>query len=264
MAKRARGAASGAPAAWRGAASGAPAVPTFRELTIPAPSLAVANDRPALSNLLVNAAPERLICSICTELCFPEPRQCLNGHTYHLECITLSLAHRESCPECRSPLTPDTLGRNLLAEDTLQGLSVRCRYHASGCTATIVLADAPAHERDCDFALCSCPHDGCEWTGLLHHAPAHLAACSLRIVSCCCGELVRVSDHPDHARTTCGCRLISCPMCAAGEICAAAFQEHVAMCEPAKLLLGPLSAQVQALRTQVPNLESSIQASDDL
>ena len=59
--------------AWRGAASGAPAVPTFRELTIPAPSLAVANDRPALSNLLVNAAPERLICSICTELCFPEP-----------------------------------------------------------------------------------------------------------------------------------------------------------------------------------------------
>ena len=231
-------------------------LPTFSELPTPLPILEEYPSQ-SISDRLLSAAPERLNCSICFEPCFPDLRQCLQGHTFHLACITDALTYRSACPECRSPLTVQGLARNLHAEDTLNALQLRCCFQSLGCAAVLTLATVREHESGCDFRPCKCASwPTCDWTGNRSAFADHWTTCPHRVVVCVCGIQIAAGSHAEHARLECKRRLVACPLCATAGIVAADMETHVSTdCAAGKLLLGPMLGEIRELRSQVSALQ---------
>jgi len=220
-------------------------------------------DRPPLTELLLSPVSERLICGICMEPIHPNPRQCPQGHTYHQSCLHESLQHRQSCPECRVPLTEQTLIRNLHAEDALDALVVRCAFHASGCTATCTLATAAAHEAACGFRQCSCPSSQCDWTGSVDDFGAHAAVCRRRAARCVCGVVGPLEEHAAHWQSSCVLRRVTCPLCHLGGLVAGEMQHHMrTSCAPGQVLIAPLAFALERQSARLESLERHVRASE--
>ena len=121
--------------------------------------------------------PEHLLCCICYQL-LHEPMCCPCGHTFCRGCIEHELDVRRRCPLDRTPVAKADLYPNLLAQDTINGLEIRCRFglrrvgprrsaaagagaddgdagaweaDPHGCPATVALHARQQHESDCPF-----------------------------------------------------------------------------------------------------------------
>ena len=81
-----------------------------------------------------------------------------NGHLICGDCH----AAVETCPVCRVVLSKPG-ARNLLAEQMMATMSIRCRNYASGCVFEGVGKDAVnKHLADCQFRQVKCVVAGCE------------------------------------------------------------------------------------------------------
>lgn len=155
-------------------------------------------------------------CEICLEL-LDDPRQCLEGHLFCLECVMGWLNRHpdnQSCPTCRTPMSQETLGRNLAIANMIRQLEVKCANSStdgdggsSSCEWRGPLERFEAHcAAECGDVLVDCPNSarGCDEKLHRKDREVHLLECPHELVACaeCSGEIERgVMDR--HLRDEC-------------------------------------------------------------
>jgi hypothetical protein len=108
-----------------------------------------------------NAVLPDLFCSICQDV-LRNPRACQNKeHPFCLACISQHLENSHTCPECREPLTPETLKnppRFLMS--CLLDLRINCDYRSRGCPDDVRIENLQNHVDQCEFAPVMCAKCG--------------------------------------------------------------------------------------------------------
>jgi len=113
---------------------------------------------------------KEITCGICLGV-LEDPMQCSNGHLFCAECIRVSIAQKEQCPQCRCRVTFDSLSRSLFVRQYISNLLIHCQYHYTatldpdqtpqpdpeGCAAQVKLCDLEQHERVCEYSFTRCP-----------------------------------------------------------------------------------------------------------
>mmetsp|Transcript_43512 Transcript_43512/g.78205 ORF Transcript_43512/g.78205 Transcript_43512/m.78205 type:complete len:484 (-) Transcript_43512:681-2132(-) len=201
-------------------------------------------------SLFVDPPADTLCCAICAHV-LEKPVQCKNGHIFCEDCITFWLIEKEQCPSCRCELTIPALSRQLLAQDLILALRVRCRYSA--------VADgqqspkAPAQQDlDVDDSVSS---DGCDWEGVLAKLDQHLKECVHVLVQCpaACGASVPRGMLEEH-HEVCPQRLEDCQHCRK-QMLASDVEDHIAQTCPAAEVTCDCGARF--LRQQLPNHQAT-------
>jgi len=165
-----------------------------------------------------------LVCGICFEIC-NKPRQCKDGHLFCYQCIQQQIEHNPSCPLCRTEITLENIGRNLVAEKQAENLLVWCRYHFElgeneewfvsemGCNEALLSINLAAHEKQCAYAWTSCPYS--EKCGKIRkkNRSEHESECVFRTIQCdFCYCLVQLSMINEHQRE-CKAGPVQCKYC---------------------------------------------------
>jgi hypothetical protein len=92
---------------------------------------------------------KHLTCSICTDV-FVDATRIFCGHTFCKKCIEKWHKASDSCPECRTTIDGNLMGKDLLAEKIIQDLEVLCINKL--CDWKGKLAELPKHVRGCAYA----------------------------------------------------------------------------------------------------------------
>ena len=121
---------------------------------------------------MAEAAQAELECPVCYELPDGVVYQCTEGHCFCASCNG-RIADR-LCPICREEL-PERPSRNRFFEQQIAKLTTTCGH----CGAATTRGEKEAHERSCPQRprTCAGAEAGCAWTGLVAEQPAHEAAC---------------------------------------------------------------------------------------
>ena len=166
-------------------------------------------------------------------------------HTFCMLCISkhLRVASEKTCPACRMELSEGTLGHNLIAEDFIQQLVVRCSNHhtdggaapvakrprtsvplSPGCRWEGKLSLRDQHvAADCGLTEVACGLEGCGASVFRRDLKEHEEACTYRLVPCeHCGSSFAHCGLKAHVRTTCPLVKVQCP-----------FEIHGCKCKPA-------------------------------
>jgi len=170
----------------------------------------------------VSDVSESFNCDICLEL-LDDPRQCLEGHLFCLECVTRWLNHHpdnQSCPTCRTPISQEGLARNLVVANMIRQLEVKCANSSTGdgsgscCEWRGPLERFEAHcAAECGDVFVDCPNSarGCNEKVLRKNSETHRLECRHELVACaeCSGEIERgVMDR--HLRDECPAVAVVC------------------------------------------------------
>ena len=96
---------------------------------------------------------QTLHCIICTNV-IKDPVMCQrNEHLFCRACITIHLMGFHACPNCKEPLTVDTLTEApRVVKELLDELKIRCDYRDFGCKEVVQLVDLERHVEKCIFA----------------------------------------------------------------------------------------------------------------
>ena len=145
----------------------------------------------------ISAVPRRLVCGICYHV-LREPRLCHDGeHYFCLSCISRSLNESQTCPQCRKPLTLETLTHpQSYLRETLGELIIKCDYIERGCPNHVQLGNLKDHVSHCGFAPVTCEK---------------------------CGMLINRKDKDNHEKSLCQLGSAKCQDC--GDI--KANQDHI-------------------------------------
>ena len=102
-----------------------------------------------------------LICSICCCV-LNNPRLCEAAeHRFCFDCISQNLANSPTCPECRQPLTPETLKQpQSFLRTVLSEQIIKCDYIERGCPKQVELGNLEDHAKSCEFRPVLC--ESCE------------------------------------------------------------------------------------------------------
>ena len=87
-----------------------------------------------------------LFCSICLEV-FQTPTRMRCGHTYCEDCIKSWAKQANTCPQCRERFSLKTNTKDLLAQNLIRELKVKCGF--KGCSWVGSLGDVESHEAQC-------------------------------------------------------------------------------------------------------------------
>jgi hypothetical protein len=97
---------------------------------------------------------EQYKCGICLEI-LNNPHQCKNGHCACFNCLKTSLKISENCPTCKIPLNTNTMSRNLMLNQLINGLDLKCNGSDPNsdlkCTWKGKLQDRNKHITECSF-----------------------------------------------------------------------------------------------------------------
>jgi Zinc finger, C3HC4 type (RING finger) len=112
----------------------------------------------------VSPPPDVFICPVCM-LVLNSPTGCENGHVFCRSCLFEYLNRKKECPTCCVAINRNHVQRNLVVENMISELMVRCEHRVSGCAWEGRLIDSGSHKDSCDFKLVDCPlfssADGC-------------------------------------------------------------------------------------------------------
>ena len=111
----------------------------------------------------VGEVRDDILCSICK--CVPkDPRLCKNkDHFFCLAHISQHLLSSETCPNCRDPLTADTLRKpSGFLKNYIDDLKIKCDHIDRGCPDELSLEGLQRHVDECEFAPVMCGNEGCE------------------------------------------------------------------------------------------------------
>ena len=102
-----------------------------------------------------------LICCIC-HCVLKDPRLCEAGeHRFCFNCISQNLANSPTCPECRQPLTPETLQYpQSFLKTVLSEQIIKCDYIERGCPKQVELGNLEKHVKGCEFRPVLCESCG--------------------------------------------------------------------------------------------------------
>ncbi len=150
----------------------------------------------------VHTVPEKLKCSICTDL-LSDPRltECCGQH-YCQKCLQswLKQQRKQSCPHCRQRNFVHILDKSVTRD--INQLKVRCSHHEEGCEWVGELGDLQTHlnsKQGCKYEKVDCPN-GCR--------------SKLEKGSSCSKELRFIrKDLYNHLREECDQRWYKCTYC---------------------------------------------------
>lgn len=163
----------------------------------------------------VGHVTETLVCRVCSKV-LQEPFKCSScGGLACSRCWTYKegpdVAEEEEgkaegraiCPICKRNAVAAGSDDSTVAEivDQVGSLSVHCPQQASGCEATIPLADLREHVvSECQHTQLVCPHDGCSTSLNRAVYEEHVTSdCEFRLVACAaCGSKLTQRDLCSH------------------------------------------------------------------
>ena len=140
---------------------------------------------------------ERYLCGICLNV-LNEPRQCQNGHCFCLECFNLALSTRKACPVCKIKTLPNTLGRNLFVQESINDMKTICKSCERSSTTILTLNEYPDrcnwigklenrqnhYDEECQFKLLKCTNKNCPKTFQRRSLEAHDKVCGFKLIEC--------------------------------------------------------------------------------
>ncbi len=150
----------------------------------------------------VDTVPEKLTCSICTNvLSDPRLTECCGQH-FCQKCLQSWLKPRnKTCPHCRTVNFAHILDKSVTRE--INKLKVRCSHHEEGCEWVGELGDLQTHldsKQGCAYEQVDCPY-GCM---TLDEEGQVYAFTNAR---------VRRKDLEDHLKNECDQRRYNCKYC---------------------------------------------------
>ena len=109
----------------------------------------------------ISTVPRRLVCAICHQV-LRDPRLCKDGeHSFCFSCLSRHLDESQTCPECRKPLTPETLVYpQRYFKEILGELLIKCDHIERGCPDHIQLGNLQDHVSHCGFGPVTCEKCG--------------------------------------------------------------------------------------------------------
>lgn len=135
----------------------------------------------------VEAPPIELKCPVCLDFVRDPVITSECGHTFCRMCLATSMATSSACPSCRTNICVSKISCNRMVAGLVESLRVYCRWglkldasgqyvvDPEGCPARLRRGDRKSHERDCCYALSSCPNasKGCNFVGPRSHVERH-------------------------------------------------------------------------------------------
>jgi WD40 repeat protein len=165
--------------------------------------------------VFVYPPPDELKCPVCFDL-FKEPiitKDC--SHSFCKICFEKSLVTKASCPTCRAPAFLESVHPNRIVSGIIEQLHVHCKYglkhNSSGdwvvatgpsaCPAVVKRNMRKEHEKNCAFAVSSCPHfsRGCPVSGIAAEIEAHLKVCPYEALK---PYILRQEEHLTETKRT--------------------------------------------------------------
>ncbi|MED6205208.1 hypothetical protein PIB30_015768 [Stylosanthes scabra] len=134
---------------------------------VAAPAAVVASSTQGSSSFTVLISdPDVLDCPICFDSFTIPIYQCENGHA---ACSTCCI-NLEKCPTCSLQMGSI---RVRALEKVLESMKVPCSHAKYGCNATFSYTAKSAHESNCIFVPCHCPHTDCDFVSSFYDLPLH-------------------------------------------------------------------------------------------
>eukprot|EP00735_Rhodelphis_limneticus_P007207 TRINITY_DN19711_c0_g1::TRINITY_DN19711_c0_g1_i1::g.3301::m.3301 TRINITY_DN19711_c0_g1::TRINITY_DN19711_c0_g1_i1::g.3301 ORF type:complete len:293 (-),score=-4.52,sp/Q69ZS0/PZRN3_MOUSE/31.90/2e-19,zf-RING_2/PF13639.1/1.1e-07,zf-RING_2/PF13639.1/7.9e+03,zf-C3HC4_2/PF13923.1/6.4e-06,zf-C3HC4_2/PF13923.1/3.8e+03,zf-C3HC4_2/PF13923.1/6.8e+03,zf-C3HC4/PF00097.20/1.1e-05,zf-C3HC4/PF00097.20/3.8e+03,zf-C3HC4/PF00097.20/4.2e+03,zf-C3HC4_3/PF13920.1/6.2e-05,zf-RING_6/PF14835.1/0.00069,zf-RING_6/PF14835.1 len=134
-------------------------------------------------DLLLEKPDENLICCICMGV-LKSPQTSVCGHCFCENCIKPWLLTKSQCPQCRQPLTIQTLqNAPVLVRSLIHKLKTRCEHSADGCTGIFTLEGLDQHLHICQFRQAPC-RLGCGKTFLPSKMDDHCLTCPKSRMKC--------------------------------------------------------------------------------
>ena len=140
-----------------------------------------------------------LKCPVCYEIPKGEVFQCKFGHLICSPCLDqVKASHNVRCPTCRlSLLMIDSISRNRLAENLINGLNYLVKCTSVDCGELVPFNQFDSHMSSCDYRIVRCTHAdivGCKWTGYASTQTIHDTMC---IRSSTNVDLLLAFAHPE-------------------------------------------------------------------
>lgn len=194
---------------------------------------------------------EELICPICHQIVF-EPRQTNCGHLYCRKC--LDDCSKAQCPVCRQEYKANEDHYN---RRRVNGLKVKCKYQANGCTWVGDLGDFAVHLERCKV---TCPHCSVEVRSALLSAHVSMR-CPKRPIVCsfCNAHLSYNANRENRLRQhylRCPSFTHKCPNKCGGAYSLRVLEQHIAKDCPEVVSLCTYSAygcSVKVKRVDMPD-----------
>ncbi|CAH2065704.1 unnamed protein product [Thlaspi arvense] len=111
-----------------------------------------------------------LDCPVCCNALTIPIFQCDNGH---IACSFCCTKLRNKCPACALPIGNY---RCRIMERVVEATVIPCLNAKRGCTEKFSYGKELDHEKECGFALCSCPAQNCNYSGVYKDLYSHYDA----------------------------------------------------------------------------------------
>ena len=199
------------------------------------------------TSIFVVKPSEQFACALCLNI-LNDPRQCSNGHSFCFSCISAVLQRKQECPICKVQVSAETLTRNLLVQDLIEGMKTVCiscddAENPGRCLWKGPLSERQSHyDDDCGFCLITCPNIECGVMSTRLTMTSHVVKCGHQSVSCphCCTTVSRLS-LPRHVRSCDGCP-VKCPNKCSARLMSRDLERHLSTECPTRLVDCPLFA----------------------
>ncbi len=145
-------------------------------------------------------------CRICFNILL-NPQDCEQcGNTFCKECISQVIVNKKPCPfNCENfTIKPSSLS----ITSFLSSMKFNCLNKELGCSNTLTFLQVPAHDRECNLALASCPNVKCKKQVRRQTLEFHIRKeCEFSLFKCLnCDQDLQRQDYLEHVEN---CKIVS-------------------------------------------------------